>query len=93
MEGAKGGSKRRKQHLQEATTTVNGDSANGKQAGGSDVVCVSTIAGSGKHQVQPPMVHFEKLLEEACPNHAYPIKNKLRNCEMMKNFMALGSLT
>jgi hypothetical protein len=28
-----------------------------------------------------------------CPNHAYPIKHKLRDCGMMKNFMASGSLT
>jgi hypothetical protein len=37
------------------------------------------------------MDHFENLLEETCPNHAYPIKHKLRDCGMMKNFMALGS--
>jgi hypothetical protein len=39
------------------------------------------------------MDHFEKLLEEACPNHAYPVKHKLRDCGLMKNFMASGSLT
>jgi hypothetical protein len=38
------------------------------------------------------MDHFKKLLEETCPNHAYPIKHKLRDCGMMKNFMASGSL-
>jgi hypothetical protein len=31
-------------------------------------------------------------LEETIPNHAYPVKHKLRDCGMMKNFMALGSL-
>jgi hypothetical protein len=40
-----------------------------------------------------PMDHFKKLFEETCPNHTYPIKNKLRGCDMMKNLMALGSLT
>jgi hypothetical protein len=40
-----------------------------------------------------PTYHFERLLEEACPNHVYPIKHKLRDCGMMKNFMVLGSLT
>jgi hypothetical protein len=35
---------------------------------------------------------FEKLLEETYPNHAYPIKHKLRDCGMIKNFMASGSL-
>jgi hypothetical protein len=38
------------------------------------------------------MDHFEKLLEETCPNHAYPVKQKLRDCGMMTNFMALGPL-
>jgi hypothetical protein len=49
--------------------------------------------GRGKHQPWPPTDHFEKLLEEMCPTHAYPIKHKLRDCGMMKNFMASGSLT
>jgi hypothetical protein len=38
------------------------------------------------------MDHFEKLLGETCPNHACPIKHKLRDYSMMKNFMASGSL-
>jgi hypothetical protein len=38
------------------------------------------------------MNHFEKLLEETSPNHAYPIKHKLRDCGMIKNFMASVSL-
>jgi hypothetical protein len=38
------------------------------------------------------MDHFEKLLEEICSNHAYPIKHKLRDYNMMKNFIASGSL-
>jgi hypothetical protein len=47
---------------------------------------------SGKHQARLPTDHFKKLHEETCPNHAYHIKNKLRDCGMMKNFMASGSL-
>jgi hypothetical protein len=47
---------------------------------------------SGKHQARPPTDHFKKLLEETCPNHAYHIKNKLRDSGMMKNFKASGSL-
>jgi hypothetical protein len=35
----------------------------------------------------------ERLLEEACPNHTYPIMHKLRNGDMMKNFMTSWSLT
>jgi hypothetical protein len=43
--------------------------------------------------VWPPIDHFKRLLREACPNHAYPIKHKLKDCNMMKSFMILGSLT
>jgi hypothetical protein len=39
------------------------------------------------------MDHFKMLLEETCPNHAYLVNHKLRECIMMKNFMAPGSLT
>jgi hypothetical protein len=39
------------------------------------------------------MDYFEKLLEEACPNHTYVVRHKLRDCGMMRNFMASGSLT
>jgi hypothetical protein len=37
--------------------------------------------------------HFERLLEEACLNHMYPVKHKLKDYVMMKNFMTSGSLT
>jgi hypothetical protein len=49
--------------------------------------------GNGKHQARLPTNHFERLLEEACPNHAYAVKHKLRDCSLMKNFMATGSLS
>jgi hypothetical protein len=39
------------------------------------------------------MVPFEKLLKETCPNHAYPIKHKLMDCDLMKSFMTIGSLS
>jgi hypothetical protein len=39
------------------------------------------------------MDHFERLFEEVCPNHAYAIKHKLRDCSLMKNFMAKWSLS
>jgi hypothetical protein len=69
------------------------DGSINKQAGSSIVVRTMAVAGSGKHQVQPPTDHFDKLLYETCLNHAYPIKHKLRDCDMMQNFIALGSLT
>jgi hypothetical protein len=91
-EGAKGSKKRRKQPHQETTLMTDDDCGNNKQVGSSSVVHTTATAGSGKHQVRPPIDHFEKLLEETCLNHTYPVKHKLRDCDMMKNFMALGSL-
>jgi hypothetical protein len=64
-----------------------------KQAGGSGTEHATTVVGSSKRQAQPPTDHFDKLLEETCPNPAYPIKHKLRDCGMMKSFMASGSLS
>jgi hypothetical protein len=55
------------------------------------MMCITTATGSSKRQARPPIVQFEILLEEACPNHVYPIKHKLRDCSMMKNFMVSGS--
>jgi hypothetical protein len=39
------------------------------------------------------MDHFKRLLEEACPNHAYPIRHKLKDYGMMRSLMTSGSLT
>jgi hypothetical protein len=57
------------------------------------MVHIVAVIGSSKRQARPPMDHFEKLLEETCSNLAYLIMHKLRDCDMMKNFMASGSLT
>jgi hypothetical protein len=65
-EGTKGVKKRCEQRLQQAATTANEDGGSGNQAGSSDVVCVGIAIGSGKHQAQPAIDDFEKLLEEAC---------------------------
>jgi hypothetical protein len=51
------------------------------------------VTGSSKCQAFLPMNHFEKLLKVACPNHAYRVKHKLRDCGMMKNFMTSRSLS
>jgi hypothetical protein len=92
-ECTKGSKKRHKQRLQEAATAAYDDGGNDKLAGGSGVVCITTATSSGKRQARPPMNHSEKLLKEDCPNHSYPIKHKLWDCGMMKNFMASGSIT
>jgi hypothetical protein len=44
-----------------------------------------------KHQMRQPKDHFEKLLKATCPNHSYPIKDKLKGCTMMKILMTSGA--
>jgi hypothetical protein len=72
---------------------TNDDRGNGEKAGGSGVMRIMTMECSSKHQAQPPTNHFERLLKEACPNHTYLVKHKLRDCIMMKNFIVSRSLT
>jgi hypothetical protein len=53
----------------------------------------STSTHRNKHEARPPVDHFKRFLEEVYPNHAYPIKHKLKDCSMMRSFMTSGSLT
>jgi hypothetical protein len=92
-EGAKGGKKRLKQHPQRATTMADYDDDNAGKASSSGMGCVRTAAHSDKCQAWPPIDHFRRLLEEACQNHAYPVGHELKDRDMMKSFMILGSLT
>jgi hypothetical protein len=54
---------------------------------------ISTIALNDKHLVRPPTDHCMRLLEEACPNHAHPIRHKLKDCGMTRSLMTIGFLT
>jgi hypothetical protein len=54
---------------------------------------VVTATHSDKRQTWPPTDYFKRLLEEARPNHAYPIRHKLKDCDMIKSFMVLRCLT
>jgi hypothetical protein len=38
------------------------------------------------------MDHFKRLLKEAYPNHAYPVRHKHKDWGMMRSFLTLGSL-
>jgi hypothetical protein len=89
-EGTKGGKKRHKQRPQGARTTTDHDDSDGRKAGGSDRGHIMTATRSDKRQVRPPIDHFTRLLEEACPNHAYPVRHKLKDYSMMKSFTILG---
>jgi hypothetical protein len=73
MKNVKGTKKRWKRRPQRATAVIGrNDDDNSKQAGSSDMERI-TIAGHSVNQhMLPPTDHFERLLEEAYPNHAYP---------------------
>jgi hypothetical protein len=64
-----------------------------RQAGGSSVEHTTVVKGSSKCQAWPCTNHLGRLLKETCPNHAYLVKHKLRDCNMMKSFMTSGSLS
>jgi hypothetical protein len=69
------------------------DNDDDTKAGGSDMDYVAIVMCSGKHQAQPLIDDFERLIKEVCLNHAHPIRIKLMDCNMMKNFMTSRSLT
>jgi hypothetical protein len=65
---------------------------NNKDAIDSNEELVATAECDFKHQAWLPRDHFEKLHEVRCPNHTYPVKHKLKECTMMKNYKTMGSL-
>jgi hypothetical protein len=54
---------------------------------------VTTVEHDFNYQALQPTDHIEKLLEAICPNHADPIRHKLKECTMIKNYMTTGALT
>ena len=42
----------------------------------------------GRKPAEGTPYHFEKLLEEPCPNHAFPIKHLYKDCVLMKRFLS-----
>jgi hypothetical protein len=90
LEGIKGSRKSHKHCLHGTTTTTDG---NNSEAGGFDVQGTQTTTHNDKCQLRLPTDQFKRLLEEACPNHAYPVRHKLNGYSMMRSFMTLGSIT
>jgi hypothetical protein len=85
IKGNKSGPKRHPQRVTITTSCDEGD--NDKENDDSDEEHVDATECDFKHQAQQPADHFEKLLETTCPNHVYPIKHKLKEYTMMKNYM------
>jgi hypothetical protein len=95
QEGVKGRNQRRKEHLHGTTTatTTSHDDGHNWEVGNSGVRRTSAATHSNKRPVRPPTYHFKMLLEEACPNHTYPVRHELKDHIMMRSFMTSGSLT
>jgi hypothetical protein len=72
-------------------TTSCDEGDNDKDVGDSDEELIAAAERDFKHQAWQPADHFEKLLKATCPNHTYPIKHKLKECTMMKNYMTTGT--
>jgi hypothetical protein len=91
--GVKGGKRKLKKHHQGATTTTDHGDGNNGETDGSSGRHISTAAHNDKHQARPPTDHSKRLLEEACPNHEYPIRHKLKDCGIMRSLMTSWFLT
>jgi hypothetical protein len=74
-----------------AVTTCYDEGDNDKEVDDSNKERIAAVERDFKHQTRQPTDHFEKLRESTCPNHAYPIRHKLKECPMMKNYMTTGA--
>ena len=45
----------------------------------------------GRKPTEGTLNHFKKLLEGSCPNHAFPVKHLLKDCNLMRRFLSGGS--
>jgi hypothetical protein len=68
------------------------DDDRGWEVGSSGMGHASSATRSSRCLARSPTYHFKRLLEGACPNHAYPIRHKLKDCGIMRSFMTSGSL-
>jgi hypothetical protein len=73
-------------------TTTSHDEDRGWEADNSGMGRISTTTRSGMRLARTPMYYFKRLLEEAYPNHVYPVRHKLKDCGMMWSFMTSRSL-
>jgi hypothetical protein len=58
---------------------------------GSQVALLKAAGEGAKRNAKG--LQLEKLLKTSCPNNVYPIRQKLRECTMMKNYMTSWPLT
>jgi hypothetical protein len=87
--GGKKGPKRQPHHV----AIVVGNGGGDEEVSDSSEECVAAAERDFKCQTRPPKDHFEKLLRVTCPHYSYPIKHKLNDCTMLKNFMTSGTFS
>jgi hypothetical protein len=68
-------------------TTSCDEGANDNEADDADEELIAATEHDFKRQPQQPTNQFEKLVKATYPNHTYPIRHKLKECTMMKNYM------
>jgi hypothetical protein len=90
---AKGSKKRQKRCPQWIAVTAGYGDDDGKKEDSSDKEYITAARHQVKCQARSPTDNFERRLEEACLNHAYHIKHKLKDCAMMKNFLTSECFT
>jgi hypothetical protein len=93
QDGVRGGNKRRKQRPLGTVATSSHDDDHGWEAGSPNMGRIAATTCGGRCLIRTPSNHFKRLLEEARPNHTYPIRHKIKGCGMMQSFMTSRSLT
>ena len=84
------GKARRDEGTDEGTSNRSAKRKNKKQRHEDPLVAAADRKGGRKPMEGTPN-HFEKLLEEPCSNHAFPIKHLLKDCSLMRRFLSGGS--
>jgi hypothetical protein len=92
-DGVIGGNKRLKQNPLGTATMTSRDDDRGWEAGSSRMGHAFAAMRNSRRLVRSPIDHFKRLLEEACPNHAYPVRHKFKDNRMMQIFMTSESLS
>jgi YD repeat-containing protein len=80
QDSVRSGSKRRP--LGTATTASHEEDRDW-EVGCHSVGRISATTRSGRRSTRMPTDYLKRLLEEACPNHAYPIRHKLKDSGIM----------
>jgi len=81
------GKARRDEGADEGTSNCSTKRKNKKQRHEDSLVATADHKG-GQKPVEGASNHFEKMLEGPCPNHAFPIKHLLKDCGLMRKFLA-----